>query len=245
MITNSKESFTRAQVTSDVQMEELTKQGRRGWLYRVLPITLILLCISFWSLSAATGIPFSAVFSNSQMLSTKYSAEPGKVMIARIVMLFVVVGCVFFLYNTFQETGTISGFLLGPELSKSTLANVSAVSKAQRMDAGSKMSMTLMAKHLLDEDRNSKESEKVPVSQGFPVSQGQAGGGGGEARAAAASPVASSAAASGPGIVFQSPTTGQVVFNSTGGGGAGAAGAAQQGGTAGGGGMGAFKAPLA
>ena len=208
----------------------------RGWLYRVLPITLILLCIAFWALSAATGIPFSAVFSNSETLSTKYSAEPGKVMIARIVMLLVVVGCVFFLYNTFQETGTISGFLLGPELSKSALTNVSAVSKMQRMEAGAELSSTLLARQV--KQVMNEESSNVPVSQGFPVSQGGGGGGGGGgAPVAAASPAAAYAAtAPGQDIVIRSPTTGQVVFDSSGGGGGGA----QQGG----GGMGAFKAPL-
>ena len=126
--------LTAASVKSQAQ------EARKGWLFRILPLSLILLAVAFWAIQLATGIPLTEIFSGDEDptqttvdpktgKTTKVTYSSSKIFLARGILLLVVLLIVYFLVSTYRSSGGFTGLLLGKKAAMSPITDVTKISK--------------------------------------------------------------------------------------------------------------------
>ena len=117
-----------------------SQEARKGWLFRILPLSLILLAVAFWAIQLATGIPLTEIFSGDEDPNqttvdpktgkvTKVTYSSSKIFLARGILLLVVLLIVYFLVSTYRSSGGFTGLLLGKKAAMSPLTDITKVSK--------------------------------------------------------------------------------------------------------------------
>ena len=117
--------YVRETELQKIASDSLSRQARRGWLFRILPATIVLSLILFFAIQQVTGVPVYTILGadsddkkdkDGDKLE-KYSGT--KVMLARV-MIGALLCCIgYFLYNMYKDSSSAAAFTIGENFAPS------------------------------------------------------------------------------------------------------------------------------
>ena len=174
------------------------RAARRGWLLRILPAAILLIVLTLGGVQLATGIPVQDVFTGDTE-GASYSS--GKLTMARMIVLGVLLVVAYWLYETYREGGkTVSGALVGGDLAANPIMNtVGIAARQQYQHAQASVGFTddnddAIARQYVEGTANAMAAAGGPQGEAPPLTYQQAQ----NALAAPAQPSSSAGSGQGP-----------------------------------------------
>ena len=100
-------------------MERTREASLKGWLFVILPITIILMFILVYGIQELTGIQVYTLINNPKKLDGSSESSSSKILMARGLLFMMVVVAMLFLARMWQRQGGATGFLVGGRIGRS------------------------------------------------------------------------------------------------------------------------------
>ena len=108
-----------------IASDSLSRQARRGWLFRILPATIILSLILFFAIQQLTGVPvYTILGADSDDKKDKDGDELEKYSGTKVILARAMIGillcCIgYFLYNMYKDSSSAAAFTIGENFAPS------------------------------------------------------------------------------------------------------------------------------